>query len=100
MPLTQKQRGMIGERRCQEALRAQLEGRGMHEMPIDVPRSAKMSYVASEAHRNSSVDSETWSAHAVRSVAVGTYRSGNHVCRPNVCHKERLVKKGFCRMYF
>jgi hypothetical protein len=34
LPLTKKQRLMIGEERAAEAVRAQLAGRGLHEMPL------------------------------------------------------------------
>ena len=36
----------------------------------------------------------------VKDVALITRKVGNHVCRPDVCHKGHLGKKGFCRMFF
>ena len=33
-------------------------------------------------------------------VAASTRKTGNHVCRPDVCHKGRLGKQGFCRMLY
>ena len=46
------------------------------------------------------VDAAAWSARAVRYVALFTRKTGNHVCRPDVCHKGRIGKRGFCRMLF
>ena len=37
---------------------------------------------------------------AAAEVLAGTLKTGNHVCRPDVCHKGRIGKTGFCRMYF
>ena len=58
------------------------------------------SYFPSNDCRNTDIDAGTWSASTVRDVADGTARTGNHVCRPDVCYKGRIGRKGFCRMYF
>eukprot|EP00973_Karenia_brevis_P070225 9760873-Karenia_brevis.AAC.1 len=52
--LTQKQRGMTGEERTQETVRAQLQGRGQQQMPFSASRPVPMSYITSTAHKNSS----------------------------------------------
>ena len=36
----------------------------------------------------------------MRDVSAATARTGNHVCRADVCHKGRIGKLGFCRMLF
>ena len=36
------------------------------------------------------VDSETWAAHAVVEVNTSVAKTGNHVCRAEVCHKGRI----------
>ena len=100
LPLTQKQRGMIGEERAVQTMRAQLEARGLEQVPTPLRRREQASYVTSTMHKNKSVDAKQWAAEAVRSVCASTRKTGNHVCRPDVCHKGSIGKKGFCRMYF
>eukprot|EP00973_Karenia_brevis_P032720 4517302-Karenia_brevis.AAC.1 len=41
-----------------------------------------------------------WSAAATKEVALRTRKTGNHVCKPAVCHKGKLGKMGFCRMFY
>ena len=91
--LTQKQRGMIGEERAQETMRAQLQGRGQQQLPCVRVAPAPMSYVTSTSHANARVDSEEWSTKAIRSICGSTRKTGNHVCRPDVCHKGSIA---FC----
>ena len=100
LPLTQKQTGMIGETRRQEVLQAQLKARGQTDLPSNPTRPATMTYVCSAAHSDANVSSFDWSAQAVHSVCASTRGTGNHVCRPDVCHKGPVGKKGFCRMGF
>ena len=59
-----------------------------------------MLYVSSTSHANPGVSSQDWSARAVHSVCASTRTAGNHVCRPDVCLKGAIGKKGFCRMGF
>ena len=98
--LTQKQRGMIGEERALDTMRAQLRGRGLDQMPTSRPPPAPMSYVTSTIHGNATVTSDQWAAKVVHSVSASTRKTGNHVCRPDVCHKGSIGRKGFCRMQF
>ncbi len=100
LPLTQKQRGMIGESRTQETLQAQLKARGQTDLLSHATKPAGMSYVSSAAHSDPNVSSLDWSAQAVHSICASTRGTGNHVCRPDVCHKGPVGKKGFCRMGF
>ena len=100
LPLTKKQRGMIGEVRSMACERAQLHARGLAEMPSERPAYLPMSYIVSDIHTDAAVDEKTWAARTVSLVAASTRKSGNHVCRPDVCHKGPLGKKGFCRMMF
>jgi len=69
-------------------------------MPYNTSCGTAMSYVSSTVHKNSSVDERNWSKHAVQSVMASTRKSGNHVCKPEVCHKRRHGKKDFCRFLF
>ena len=57
-------------------------------------------YHTSTKHKDPEVSSGEWSSHAVDEVAVATLKTGNHVCRPDVCHKGRIGRRGFCRMFF
>lgn len=100
LPLTKKQRLMIGEERAAEAVRAQLAGRGLHEMPLSAGGFSQASFITSAVHANASVDVAGWAVNIAKALAASTRRTGNHVCRPDVCHKGRIGKTGFCRMYF
>ena len=100
LPLTKKQRGMIGEERAQESQRAQLRARGLNEMPAQAALPGEVYYFPSQAHGDGHVTSANWAAQVTEDIAAMTRRAGNHVCRPDVCHKGRLGEKGFCRMFF
>ena len=100
LPLTQKQRGMIGEARVQESIKAQLHGRCLAALPADRALGRKMSYFPSSVHPDRTVDAGPWCSGVLSQVALATRTCGNHVCRPDVCHKGHIGKKGFCRMYF
>ena len=41
-----------------------------------------------------------WSSQSTEEVAMHTRKTGNHVCRADVCHKGRIGEKGFCRMFY
>eukprot|EP00973_Karenia_brevis_P020434 2806376-Karenia_brevis.AAC.1 len=100
LPLTAKQRGMIGETRAKEAQKAQLHARGVQVLASDPKPLKRVSFFPSAACQDPNVSSSCWSSAAVSEVFAGTTRTGNHVCRPDVCHKGRIGKKGFCRMYY
>ena len=100
LPLTKKQRGMIGEARVRQSLEAQMAARGVNEasgFPNVAPQSL---HFTSGIHANGSLSSGAWATHVTEEVATSTARTGNHVCRPDVCHKGHIGKKGFCRMYY
>jgi hypothetical protein len=100
LPLTAKQRGMLGESRVRSAVQAQLHSRGLTTLPNITDSKRKMSYFPSSLHANATVTAEAWAAKVVGDVAAATRKSGNHVCRSDVCHKGRIGRRGFCRMYF
>jgi hypothetical protein len=100
LPLTKKQRGMIGEVRAMASEKAQLRARGLSTLPSERPAYTPMSYSCSEIHTDAAVCEQVWAARCVKQVAASTRKTGNHVCRPDVCHKGALGKKGFCRMMF
>ena len=100
LPLTQKQRGMIGEDRVRESLSAQLRARGVHEYPERSAAPRRVPFLTSTKHKDAGLSPCAWSSHAVEEIATATLKTGNHVCRPDVCHKGRVGRRGFCRMLF
>ncbi len=100
LPLTPKQRGMIGETRIKECYAAQLRARRISESPPVTATMPPARHFTSEVHRHASVPKEAWVTKSVEEIASGTRATGNHICRSDVCHKGRLGKKGFCRMYY
>ena len=69
-------------------------------MSYNQSRATPMSYISSAAHKNASVDGRSWGKQSVQSIMASTRKTGNHVCRPDVCHKGKHGKKGFCRFLF
>ena len=112
MPLSEKQRCMIGPQRTQESYRAQLKAREMKEpCPAEDIISCKYETWTPAAYRSRSwyksrdektdpLPSSVFAAVAVRDVHAATLSFGNHVCKPRVCHKGRIGRMGFCRMMF
>ena len=102
LPLTKKQRGMIGEKRARESLSAQCLARGIDDsqtVPSPPPIQQGIQF-PSHVLQNSSTTPQTWTKHIIEEVATSTARTGNHVCRSDVCHKGHIGKKGFCRMFY
>ena len=91
---------MIGESRVRAAVQAQVEARGLPSLPDVQDRAKSMTFFPSTLHADPSVDAGAWAKHLVGEVAIATRKSGNHVCRSDVCHKGRIGRRGFCRMYF
>ena len=100
MPVTPKQRGMLGAVRTGAALQAQLSARGMTEMRRVAGESTPVRYFMPTVYRDSSTNASAWASFVTAEVHAHSLRSGNHVCRREVCHKGRLGKQGFCRMLF
>ena len=100
LPLSQKQRGMIGEARVRESFQAQKSARGISEAAEFRMERQQSLHFCSNVHSNSTRPASTWATHIVQDVASATVKTGNHVCRPDVCHKGRIGKMGFCRMFY
>ena len=100
LPLTKKQRGMIGEARVRESFKAQMAARGITIMPESRKEPPQRLCFTSNMHGDNTLDASTWAANAIEEVAGSTARTGNHVCRPDVCHKGRIGRMGFCRMFY
>ena len=96
--LSQKQRGMIGEARAREAIQAQLQARGMNVAPRVKPSRPLFVHYTPAILASSRASSSAWARFASIDVLAGTLKAGNHVCRPDVCHKGRIGRLGFCRM--
>ena len=100
LPLSKKQRGMIGEARVRESENAQKAARGISQatgFPNFTPQNL---HFTSKIHTNEALSGGAWATFATEEIATSTARTGNHVCRPDVCHKGRIGKTGFCRMYY
>ena len=100
LPLSKKQRGMIGEARVRESENAQKAARGISQatgFPNFAPQNL---HFTSKIHTNEALSGGAWATFATEEIATATARTGNHVCRPDVCHKGRIGKTGFCRMYY
>jgi len=97
LPLSKKQKGMIGETRSRECMQAQLTARGLNDSPQYEGLSKPVSYAVSTSHGNSSVGADQWARACIGQVAASTRKTGNHVCRADVCHKGAVGRKGFCR---
>ena len=101
MPVTQKQRGLIGDTRADASNAAQLSARGLKKMlPAVSIRREPFVYWTPERYNDRSISSSTWAAEATHDVNAGCLKCGNHECRRDVCYKGRIGKQGFCRMLF
>ena len=110
MPLSEKQRCMIGPQRTQESFHAQLKARGLKEpCPADKivrwkhtswPPAAYRSRSWHKLRRRGIPSCSDFSAVAIQDVHSASLSFGNHVCKPRVCHKGRIGRMGFCRMMF
>ena len=91
---------MIGEARSQPSIRAQKAARGIKEAAVHGPDSRLGVHWTSDVLRNPALSAPSWATRIIEDVAAGTGRTGNHVCRPDVCHKGRIGRLGFCRMFY
>ena len=98
LPITPKQRGMIGKERADQSIHAQLAARGLREVPEPSGPPAKPKYYVPKFYGNGSVDSSDWAAMSTHELCASTRKAGNHICRPDVCHKGRVGRCGFCRL--
>ena len=69
-------------------------------MPTETPSASRASYVTSTVHNDATVAADRWASLAVQSICASTRKTGNHVCRPDVCYKGSIGRKGFCRMMY
>ena len=98
LPITPKQRGMIGKSRVTESVKAYLVARGLTDVPQPKAPPAKPVYYVPGIYADASVSSSAWAAYSTRELCSATRKSGNHVCRSDVCHKGKVGQSGFCRL--
>ena len=53
-----------------------------------------------QVYADQSLTAVDWARKAVLDANAGSRKYMNHVCLPKTCHKGRLAKAGFCRMFF
>ena len=99
-PMSSSSASPPGIPRVYESQKAQLSARGLQRRPETNTAHSPVSFLPSEAYADPKISPETWAATAVDEVASATLRTGNHVCRSDVCHKGVTGRKGFCRMFF
>ena len=91
---------MLGAARVKESEQAQLAARGLPAGTILRATAPDKPFFPSGASADPQVSAAEFSSDAVTEVFARTRKTGNHVCKPAVCHKGRLGKQGFCRMYY
>ena len=92
---------MIGVQRARDALQAQLRARGQDTAPAAAAvRRQPFPYSTPRRYGDEALSSAGWAADATLDLNAGCLQCGNHVCRPDVCHKGRVGRFGFCRMLF
>ena len=100
LPLTKSQREKIGSARSAESNNAQTAARGLDVPPArsgDVPA---LPFFPGEYLGDTGMSSDDWGSRVATDTFSRTRKMGNHVCKPSVCYKGRLGKRGFCRMYY
>ena len=100
MVLTKGQRVKVGGARVQQSNAAQMRGRGMSEPPSCNDKVLSFPFYPSRVSGDPDISGEAWAARCVEEIFSRTRKTGNHVCKPSVCHKGRLGNTGFCRMYY
>ena len=75
LPLTPKQRGMIGDQRVRDSISAQVKARGLDGPNAEAQPPKQMTYYTSTAHADRECTSSAWAAHAVEELASGTMSS-------------------------
>ena len=88
--LTPKQRGMLGKDRAADSIRAQLQARGLREVPSLTGEPRKPVFYVPDLYGDRATASSTWAAASTRELIAATRKSGNHACRADVCYKGKM----------
>ena len=101
VPFDQKQLNLIGPKRVLESNAAQLQARGMEApCPTEAIEKAKFLPWQLEFYGSSTLSSSAWAEQIAKDNQAATLNAGNRTCIPDVCHKGRVGKQGFCRMRY
>ena len=100
VPITPKQRGLLGEERTRQASEAQLHARGLTEQRAPKAQRPAVKFQVPDIFKSASASSAEWSEEAMTNIHAKVLKTGNHICRADVCYKGRIGKHGFCRMLF
>ncbi len=66
-------------------------------LALEVP-TPQMVYYVPELYGDVEASSGSWAAKSTRELCAATRKTGNHVCRSDVCHKGKIGRYGFCRL--
>ena len=101
VPYGKKQLDMIGPKRALDSNRAQLEARGMTEpcRDEDLKRVSFPSWQP-DFFGDSELSASEYAERSCEDNLAATLKVGNHSCIPEVCHKGRVGRQGFCRMNY
>ena len=91
---------MIGEARSQQSFKAHMAARGIKDAAAPGPGSRAGVHWTSDVLHDPTLCARAWASHIIEDVATATGRTGNHVCRADVCHKGHIGRTGFCRMFY
>jgi hypothetical protein len=100
LPVTPKQRGMVGTVRTNDCIETQYRSRGSDAKSVQAKKKPVVKYYMPKLYGDRTISAAGWAAAAVVDVLASTLKSGNHVCRNDVCHKGRIGRLGFCRMMY
>jgi hypothetical protein len=99
MPVKKAQFDVIGPRRSAQVHAAQLVARGMAaKCPAQEQIKRPFTAWTPASLRDKDLSSGAWASLVVADVNAGNRACGNHVCRPDVCHKTSKGRDGYCRM--
>ena len=98
LPLTPKQRGMIGSDSAEESLQAQIRARRLIGVPKQTEAPRKPVYYMPDFYGDADVTASDRAAQSTRELCAATRKTGSHVCRSDVCHKGKVGRYGFCRL--
>ena len=88
------------ENRLVDQIKHQIEARGLDRAPAASSAVPDIPFYPSATCATPQATAGQWAKEAVTEVFARTRKTGNHVCKPAVCHKGAIGKKGFCRMYY
>ena len=100
LPFSKSQRAQIGHARMAESEQHQLEARGLVDLPRTTSKVPPLPFYPSATCASPQASSTQWAKEAVTEIFARTFKTGNHVCKPAVCHKGAIGRKGFCHMNY